>query len=190
MIGGTPFLIWKGMYNRKEKLEHFNHLAGAQYGAVDLELLTDECPSHKDLSKFARDPKRYANEILYALLDVCTVEDIQENRSYYEHMMQDADALGAQAVAAQSAAEAGEHEAAEVTEEHEAAEAVEEVGNGSSETLRGNDKDKDDESSTNIEQEDKTDNGSSETLTKEEQKSEEGQESVSSDAPPEDAKKK
>ena len=110
MIGGTPLLIRKGMYSRKEKLEHFNHLAGAKYGAVDLHLLTDERPTHKDLSKFARDPKRYANEILYALLDVCTVDDIQNNRAYYERMMQDADALGAQAVASQSAIENVEQE--------------------------------------------------------------------------------
>lgn len=171
MIGGTPLLIRKGMYSRKEKLEHFNHLAGAKYGAVDLHLLTDERPTHKDLSKFARDPKRYANEILYALLDVCTVDDIQNNRAYYERMMQDADALGAQAVASQSAIENVEQEAKPVDD-------------GSSEALSKGDEV---EEPYNDEKENETKDGSSETLSKEEPAE---PESTPSDAPPEDAKKK
>ena len=70
----------KNMYSRKDKLNHFHHLRNEKHGAADLELLADRNPIHKNLARFARDPKRYANDILYALLDVCSAEEIEENR--------------------------------------------------------------------------------------------------------------
>lgn len=68
------------MYSRKDKLNYFHRLRGEKHGAADLKLLADENPTHKKLARFARDPKRYANDILYALLEVCSAEAIMENR--------------------------------------------------------------------------------------------------------------
>lgn len=68
------------MYSRKDKLNYFHRLRGEKHGAADLKLLADENPTHKKLARFARDPKRYANDILYALLEVCSAEEIMENR--------------------------------------------------------------------------------------------------------------
>lgn len=73
------------MINRREKLQLFNKLRGENHGQADLSLLEDEQPRHPKLARFSRDPKRYSDEILYALLDFCDEEEITGNREYYEN---------------------------------------------------------------------------------------------------------
>lgn len=73
------------MINRREKLQLFNKLRGEDHAQADLSLLEDEQPRHPKLARFSRDPKRYSDEILYALLDFCDEEEIADNREYYEN---------------------------------------------------------------------------------------------------------
>lgn len=73
------------MINRREKLQLFNKLRGENHAQADLSLLEDEQPRHPKLARFSRDPKRYSDEILYALLDFCDEEEITYNREYYEN---------------------------------------------------------------------------------------------------------
>ena len=72
------------MISRREKLQLFNKLRGAGHAEADLALLEDVNPRHPKLTRFARDPKRYADEILYALLDECDEADIVDHRIYFE----------------------------------------------------------------------------------------------------------
>lgn len=65
------------MYNFKEKKLHFNALRNPDAAAFDLELLQKSSPSHPKLRTFSRDPKRYCDDILYALLDLISREDIR-----------------------------------------------------------------------------------------------------------------
>lgn len=65
------------MYNFKEKKLHFNALRNPDAAAFDLELLQKVSPAHPKLRTFTRDPKRYADDILYALLDFISREDIR-----------------------------------------------------------------------------------------------------------------
>ena len=74
------------MISRREKLQLFNKLRGAGHAESDLALLEDVNPRHPKLTRFARDPKRYANEILYALLDECDEGDIVDHRIYFEKL--------------------------------------------------------------------------------------------------------
>lgn len=74
------------MISRREKLQLFNKLRGAGHAEVDLALLEDVNPRHPKLTRFARDPKRYADEILYALLDECDEGDIVDHRIYFEKL--------------------------------------------------------------------------------------------------------
>ena len=64
----------------------FNKLRGAGHAEADLALLEDVNPRHPKLTRFARDPKRYADEILYALLDECDEGDIVDHRIYFEKL--------------------------------------------------------------------------------------------------------
>lgn len=73
------------MISRSEKLQLFNKLRGENHAQADLSLLEDEQPRHPKLARFSRDPKRYSDEILYALLDFCDEEEITDNREYYEN---------------------------------------------------------------------------------------------------------
>lgn len=73
------------MINRREKLQLFNKLRGENHAQADLSLLENEQPRHPKLARFSRDPKRYSDEILYALLDFCDEEEITDNREYYEN---------------------------------------------------------------------------------------------------------
>lgn len=73
------------MINRREKLQLFNKLRGENHAQADLSLLEDEQPRHPKLARFSRDPKRYSDEILYALLDFCDEEEIADNREYCEN---------------------------------------------------------------------------------------------------------
>lgn len=74
------------MISRREKLQLFNKLRGAVHAEADLALLEDANPRHPKLTRFARDPKRYADEILYALLDECDEGDIVDHRIYFEKL--------------------------------------------------------------------------------------------------------
>lgn len=74
------------MISRREKLQLFNKLRGAGHAEADLALLEDVNPRHPKLTRFARDPKRYADEILYALLDECDEGDIVNHRIYFEKL--------------------------------------------------------------------------------------------------------
>ena len=79
------------MINRREKLQLFNKLRGADHSEADLALLDDANPRHPKLTRFSRDPKRYADEILYALLDECDEEDIVDHRIYFEKLNENID---------------------------------------------------------------------------------------------------
>lgn len=74
------------MISRREKLQLFNKLRGAGHAEADLALLEDVNPRYPKLTRFARDPKRYADEILYALLDECDEGDIVDHRIYFEKL--------------------------------------------------------------------------------------------------------
>lgn len=74
------------MISRREKLQLFNKLRGAGHAEADLALLEDVNPRHPKLTRFVRDPKRYADEILYALLDECDEGDIVDHRIYFEKL--------------------------------------------------------------------------------------------------------
>ena len=79
------------MINRREKLQLFNKLRGADHAEADLDLLEDVNPRNPKLTRFARDPKRYADEILYALLDECDEEDIVDHRISFEKLNENID---------------------------------------------------------------------------------------------------
>lgn len=74
------------MISRREKLQLFNKLRGVDHAEADLALLEDVNPRHPKLTRFARDPKRYADEILYALLDECDEGDIVDHRINFEKL--------------------------------------------------------------------------------------------------------
>ena len=74
------------MISRREKLQLFNKLRGAGHAEADLALLEEVNPRHPKLTRFARDPNRYADEILYALLDECDEGDIVDHRIYFEKL--------------------------------------------------------------------------------------------------------
>ena len=87
------------MISRREKLQLFNKLRGTGHAEADLALLEEVNPRHPKLTRFARDPKRYADEILYALLDECDEGDIVDHRIYFEKLnenMDDTSAKGEQ----------------------------------------------------------------------------------------------
>ena len=79
------------MISRREKLQLFNKLRGAGHAEADLALLEDVNPRHPKLTRFARDPKRYADEILYALLDECDEGDIVDHRICFEKLNENID---------------------------------------------------------------------------------------------------
>ena len=79
------------MISRREKLQLFNKLRGAGHAEADLALLEDVNPRHPKLTRFARDPKRYADEILYALLDECDEADIVDHRICFEKLNENVD---------------------------------------------------------------------------------------------------
>lgn len=79
------------MISRREKLQLFNKLRGADHAEADLALLEDANPRHPKLTRFARDPKRYADEILYALLDECDEGDIVDHRICFEKLNENVD---------------------------------------------------------------------------------------------------
>ncbi len=152
------------MISRREKLQLFNKLRGAGHAEADLALLEDVNPRHPKLTRFARDPKRYADEILYALLDECDEGDIVDHRIYFEKL---------------NDTSAGEEQGP--------------VDGSSDTSAEGEQEPKDGSSDASTEEEQIPDDGSSNTSTEEETpEGENQQESEQSDAadPGEDSKKK
>lgn len=151
------------MISRREKLQLFNKLRGAGHAEADLALLEDVNPRHPKLTRFARDPKRYADEILYALLDECDEGDIVDHRIYFEKL---------------NDTSAGEEQGP--------------VDGSSDTSAEGEQEPKDDSSDVSTEGEQIPDDGSSNTSTEEETpEGENQQESEQSDAadPGKDSKK-
>lgn len=171
------------MISRREKLQLFNKLRGAGHAEADLALLEDANPRHPKLTRFARDPKRYSDEILYALLDECDEADIVDHRIYFEKLNENVDDTpaddGQGPEGGSSNTSTGEEQGPE---------------DGSSNTSAGEEQIPDDGSSnTSAEEEQISADGSSNTSTEEETpEGENQQESEQPDAadPGEDSKKK
>ncbi len=68
------------MYGFKEKTKYFNELRNPAAAEVDLRLLWASAPAHPKLKMFARNPQRYADDILYTLLDFKPKNAIRINR--------------------------------------------------------------------------------------------------------------
>ena len=68
------------MYGFKEKTKYFNELRNPAAAEVDLRLLRASAPVHPKLKMFARNPQRYADDILYTLLDLKSKDAIRINR--------------------------------------------------------------------------------------------------------------
>ena len=68
------------MYNFKEKKRFFDNLMNAEAAEADLKLLVAAAPGNSNLSTYKRNPRRYAGDILYALLDYRSADDIRLNR--------------------------------------------------------------------------------------------------------------
>lgn len=140
------------MISRREKLQLFNKLRGTVHAEADLALLEDVNPRYPKLTRFARDPKRYADEILYALLDECDEGDIVDHRIYFEKL---------------NDTSAGEEQG---------------PADGSSDTLaEGEQEPKDGSSDTSAEEEQIPADGSSNTSTEEEQESADGSSNTSAE---------
>ena len=160
-------------------MQLFNKLRGTVHAEADLALLEDVNPRYPKLTRFARDPKRYADEILYALLDECDEGDIVDHRIYFEKL---------------NDTSAGEEQGPVDGSSDTSAEGEQEPKDGSSDTsAEGEQKPKDGSSDVSDEGEQIPDDGSSNTSTEEETpEGENQQESEQSDAadPGEDSKKK
>ena len=72
------------MYSFKEKQKHYAELRNPDAAEQDLEFLRKKQPGLSTLSMFSRNPKRYADDILYALLDVAERDEIRNNRRIVE----------------------------------------------------------------------------------------------------------
>lgn len=72
------------MYSFKEKQKHYAELRNPDAAEQDIELLRKKQPELSTLSMFSRNPKRYADDILYALLDVAERDEIRNNRRTVE----------------------------------------------------------------------------------------------------------
>lgn len=156
------------MISRREKLQLFNKLRGAGHAEADLALLEDVNPRHPKITRFARDPKRYADEILYALLDECDEGDIVDHRIYFEKLNENLN-------------------------DTSTGEGQEPIDGSSDTSAEGEQESADGSSNTSAEEEQIPEDGSSNTSTEEETpEGENQQESEQPDtaAPGEDSKKK
>lgn len=72
------------MQEVKNKLAMFNALRCDDSAATDLKLLAERCPQHPDMARFMFSPKRNADDILFALLDHATEDEILEKRTENE----------------------------------------------------------------------------------------------------------
>ena len=182
------------MISRREKLQLFNKLRGAVHAEADLALLEDANPRHPKLTRFARDPKRYADEILYALLDECDEGDIVDHRIYFEKLNDTSagEEQGPVDGSSDTSAE-GEQEPKDGSSDTSAGEEQGPVDGSSDTSAEGEQEPKDGSSDVSTEGEQIPDDGSSNTSTEEETpEGENQQESEQSDAadPGEDSKKK
>lgn len=64
----------------KLKISIFNSLRSKKLAQIDVALLQKHHPYHTDLSRYLRNPERYSDEILWALLGVCDADTIVSNR--------------------------------------------------------------------------------------------------------------
>ena len=80
-MGGTPSLISEKVMDLKDKLKLFQRIRNDKYAETDVQLLKAKWPSYLFIPRFERDPKRYAYDIQYALLDVVQVEEVIKNRT-------------------------------------------------------------------------------------------------------------
>ena len=182
------------MISRREKLQFFNKLRGAGHAEADLALLEDVNPRHPKLTRFARDPKRYADEILYALLDECDEGDIVDHRIYFEKLNDTSagEEQGPVDGSSDTSAE-GEQEPKDGSSDASAGEEQGPVDGSSDTSAEGEQEPKDGSSDASTEEEQIPDDGSSNTSTEEETpEGENQQKSEQSDAadPGEDSKKK
>lgn len=67
------------MYSAKEKLHHFRQLSNPHTAEVDLILLRSKKPQ-EDFTRFELAPRKNAEDILFALLDVASHDEIVRNR--------------------------------------------------------------------------------------------------------------
>jgi len=114
------------MYSTKEKINHSRDLANPEAAEADLQLLSTSCHlSDADINRFSRDQKRYADEILYKLLDCCSREEIVTNRRDFFKKLKDKKAAEKEA-ADRAADEAAAKEAAdeEAAKEASASESI------------------------------------------------------------------
>lgn len=72
------------MYGFKEKNKYLNELRNSAAAEADLKLLQAAAPAHPKLKMFGRNPQRYANDILYTLLDYKSKNEIRLNRREIE----------------------------------------------------------------------------------------------------------
>lgn len=77
------------MYTGKEKICLANRLHATSMAGRDLDLLKLKAPNSSDYSRYDRNPSHYADDILYALLDVATAEEIVANRRKKEAPVDD-----------------------------------------------------------------------------------------------------
>lgn len=68
------------MYSAKEKLYHFRQLANPLAAEADLSLLHGKNPQSTDFTRFDLAPRKNAEDILFALLDVADHDNIVRNR--------------------------------------------------------------------------------------------------------------
>ena len=68
------------MYSTKEKLYHFRQLSNPLAVEADLSLLHENNPQSTDFTRFDLAPRKNAEDILFALLDVADHDDIVRNR--------------------------------------------------------------------------------------------------------------
>lgn len=182
------------MISRREKLQLFNKLRGAGHAKADLALLEDVNPRHPKLTRFARDPKRYADEILYALLDECDEGDIVDHRIYFEKLNDTStgEEQGPVDGSGDTSAE-GEQEPKDGSSDASTGEGQEPIDGSSDTSAEGEQESKDGSSNTSAEEEQIPADGSSNTSTEEETpEGENQQESEQPDTadPGEDSKKK
>lgn len=64
----------------KEKLDNFRKLRKSADALKDIALLKSKNPTLDRLNRYERNPMRYADEILYDLLDCCSADKIVNNR--------------------------------------------------------------------------------------------------------------
>ena len=182
------------MISRREKLQLFNKLRGVGHAETDLALLEDVNPRHPKLTRFARDPKRYADEILYALLDECDEGDIVDHRIYFEKLNDTSTEEGQGPADGSSDTSAEEEQEPADGSSDASTEEEQEPADGSSDASTEEEQEPADGSSnTSAEEEQIPDDGSSNTSTEEETSEGESQqepEQPDTADPGEDSKKK